>query len=308
MDWLGWIVVAAVVAALYVPAMAAVMALAMWWLFTPGRVNWAGPRKDDPFELGYRGDPKTGLGLDFETVSVPTELGPAEGWFVPARGGTLWAIYVHGVGGLRENGFRQLSVLNEAGIPTLMIGYRNDAWGPKGKRPFYSFGLDEWRDLEAAVSWARGRGAERIVLVAESMGAGIAGQFLMRSDEAGQVVALVLDSPALDFDAVLQGFARWFPLRSLIVPLGYGLARLLLPVDLETAVVAACVRDFRRPVFVAHGTGDPLVPVSVSRDLIAARRGETVYVETSAQHLRSWQVDRARYRSELLRFLAALGA
>jgi pimeloyl-ACP methyl ester carboxylesterase len=308
MDWTGWIIVGGVVVVLYVPAMATIMVLAMWWLFTPGRVNWAGPRQDDPFALGYRGDPKSGLGLDFETVKVPTELGEEEAWLVPADSGSLWAIYVHGIGGLRENGFRQLSVLHEAGITTLMIGYRNDPWGPEGRRPFYSFGLDEWRDLEAAVQWAKGRGAERIILVAESMGAGVMGQFLMRSAEAGGVVALVLDSPALDFGAVLQGFAQWAPLREVIVPLGFRLARLTLPVDLRTAVVADVVRDFRGPVFVVHGTADLLVPVTVSRDLVAARGGSTTYLETNAQHLRSWQGDRQRYRGEMLAFLRALKA
>src|SRR5688572_8248969 len=98
MDWTGWIIAAVAIAVLYVPVGAGVIVLALWWLFTPGRVNWAGqPRGDDPFTLGYRGDPKAAFGFEFETVAVPTELGPAEGWLVPADGGSLWAIYVHGV-------------------------------------------------------------------------------------------------------------------------------------------------------------------------------------------------------------------
>jgi pimeloyl-ACP methyl ester carboxylesterase len=292
---------------LYLPVMAGLMVFAMWWSFTPGFVNWAGPHRKDPFALGYRGDPKTGLGLDFETVSIATELGPAEGWLVPADGGSLGAIYVHGIGGLRENGLRQLSVLHEAGIPTLMIGYRNDPWGPKGNRPFYSFGLDEWRDLEASVQWARNHGAERIILVAESMGAGITGQFLKQSPEAKRVIALVLDAPAIDFRAIVSRYAGWIPLGQLIVPFGYRLARALLPVDLETAIVANVVCDFPGPVFTAHGTSDLLVPLKVSRDLVAARApGTTVLVETKAQHLRSWHANREGYRTELLRFLEAL--
>lgn len=307
MNWTGWIIAAAAIAALYVPIMAAGFVFAMWWLFTPGFVNWAGPRRDDPFALGYRGDPWSGLGLEFEAVTVPTELGPAEGWLVPAGGGALWAIYVHGVGGLRENGFRQLSVLHEARIPTLMIGYRNDPWGPRGNPPFHGFGLTEWQDLEAAVTWAGGRGAERIVLVAESMGAAIAGQFLKRSAEADRIAALVFDAPALDYRVIARRFMRWLPLGNVILALGYRLARRVLPVDIETAVVADAVRDFPGPVFVAHGTSDPLVPVTISQEL-SARLRETVYVETDAMHLRSWQADRERYRRELLRFLGRLKA
>lgn len=308
MDGAGWIIAAAAVAVLYVPVMAGIMVLAQWVLFTPGWVNWAGPRRRDPYRNGFRGDPKTGLGLDFETVSIATDLGPAEGWLVPGTGAPLWAIYVHGVGGLRENGLRQLSVTNEAGLPTLMIGYRNDPWGPRGAPAFYGFGLNEWRDLEASIRWAGERGAERIVLIAESMGAGIAGQFLRRSPHAGRVVGLVLDSPALNFGAVVEGFARWAPLRQLFVPLGNWLARRLLPLDLGTAVVADVVGDFPGPLFLAHGTIDPLVPVRISRDLVAAREGETVYIETRGMHLMSWQADRERYRRELLAFLKRLAS
>ena len=276
---------------LYVPVMAAIMVFAMWWLFTPGLVNWAGPRRADPFALGYRGDPKTGLGLDFETVAVPTELGTGRGrGWCPAGGGPLWAIYVHGVGGLRENGFRQLSVLHEAGIPTLMIGYRNDPWGPKGEPPFYGFGLDEWRDLEAAVTWARAAGAERIVLVAESMGAGIAGQFLMRSAEAGRVAALVLDSPALDFAPSSSGFARWAA-----VPDGS---------SCRSAIGwrGPCCRSTSRqrssprwsatfPVRCSSRMEprDPLVPVTISRDLVRDAAGRDDLRRDERDALRSWQ-------------------
>jgi uncharacterized protein len=306
MDWTGWIIAALALAVLYVPVMAAVLVFAMWWLFTPGFVNWAGPRRDDPFALGYRGDPKTALGLDFETVMVPTEIGPAEGWLVPGGGKPLWAIYVHGVGGLRENGFRQLSVLHAAGITALMMGYRNDPWAPKGKPPFYGFGLTEWRDLEATVTWARDRGAARIILVAESMGAAIAGQFLMRSGEAERVAALVLDAPALDYRAIARSLTRWLPLGRVILALAHRLARRVLPVDVDAAVVSGVVRDFPGPAFVTHGIRDLLVPVTISRELVATRAGTTVYVETDAQHLRSWQADTPRYRGDLLRFLQSL--
>lgn len=307
MDWTGWIIAAVAIAVLYVPVGAALIVLTLWWLFTPGLVSWAGRRRDDPFALGYRGDPRAGLGLPFETVAVPTELGPAESWLVPASGGSLWAIYVHGVGGLRENGYRQLSVLHEAGLPTLLMGYRNDPWAPKGQPPFYSFGLTEWRDLEAAVTWARGRGAEEIVLVAESMGAAIAGQFLMRSGAARDVSALVLDAPALDYRMILRSFTRWLVFGGAIERLGLRWARVVLPADLGAAVVMDAVRDFPGPVFVVHGTADVLVPVGTSRELVAGRgAGRTEYVETRAHHLLSWQVDRGRYRTEMLAFLNGL--
>ena len=58
-------------------------------------------------------------------------------------------------------------------------------------------------DLDAAVSWMLARGAPSVILVGESMGGGIVGQFLMHSGEADKVVALALDAPALDFTEVV---------------------------------------------------------------------------------------------------------
>jgi fermentation-respiration switch protein FrsA (DUF1100 family) len=71
-------------------------------------------------------------------------------------------------------------------------------------------------------------------------------------------------------------------------------------------VVSGVVRDFPGPAFVTHGIRDLLVPVTISRELVATRAGTTVYVETDAQHLRSWQADTPRYRGDLLRFLQSL--
>src|SRR5690606_5973077 len=144
-------------------------------------------------------------------------------------------------------------------------------WGPPGTPPFFSFGLSEWRDVEAAVNWARGQGAERIVMVAESMGGGIAGQCLMHSAEAGAVEALVLDAPAVNTPAIVHSFTRRLPFGGAIEWLGFQLARAVLPVDPEAAVSADAVRDFPGPMFLAHGTADVLVPVDSSRALVAAR-------------------------------------
>src|SRR5205807_629431 len=49
-------------------------------------------------------DPKTALGLDYTEVMVPTELGPAPAWQIPATGPAqdTWVIAVHGQNGRRK--------------------------------------------------------------------------------------------------------------------------------------------------------------------------------------------------------------
>jgi uncharacterized protein len=108
---------------------------------------------DDPLALGYRGDPLTALGLPFQTVTLETPLGPAEAWLVPAAGPEVGrAIYVHGIAGAREDGYRALSAPARGGLvrPSHHLPQRpRSAPAPEGT---YGFGLTEWPDLEAAVA------------------------------------------------------------------------------------------------------------------------------------------------------------
>ena len=176
--------------------------------------------------------------MTFETVTYQTELGPAEAWVIPAEGEVrTWAIWVHGIGGIRENGYRLLQHLHDAGLPVLMITYRNDKGAPRSADGLHSFGLTEWPDLAAAVEWTRAHGAERVVIAAESMGAGITGQYLMRGGQHGLVAGLALDAPALDFPAVIHaGGARYrVPLSGYVANAGLWLSSLMRR-DLREAV------------------------------------------------------------------------
>lgn len=273
---------------------------------------FTGPPPEDPFALGFRGDPQAALGLAFETVTIGTPLGPAPGWLVPASGGPpgVGAIYVHGIAGARQDGYRHLSVLHAAGIPTLLITYRNDPDAPPTPDNRYRFGLTEWEDLDAAMRWMAGRGHGRIVLAAESMGGAIAAQFLARSTEAGRVVALVLDSPALDGPAVAANLAAALgvPAPWLFVPTALRLLALRGGPDLAEAVGLDAVARFPGPLFLAQGTADRLVPAPIADALLARRLGVTTHLRTTADHLQSWHAAPELYRAELRAFLARLPA
>ncbi len=282
-------------------------------LLTPGEIDWSGSRNPnpptDPLELNYRGDPKSAFGFDFQTVIYKTKLGDAEAWFVPADGSkTTWAIYVHGVGGIRENGYKQLVVLHEAKIPTLLITYRNDTGAPAASNHLYSFGITEWMDLDDAVTWAKSQGAKRIVLVAESMGGAIAGQFLRHSNQTGAIAALALDAPALDFGAAIAGklARRHLPLPSWLSALGALGIRLTNGTDLWAANSVKAVADIPFPLFIVHGTMDSLVPVSIADALVASRTAPTLYLRTQAEHLLSFKEDPARYKKTFLDFLNSI--
>ncbi len=263
-------------------------------------------RPSAPLAMGYRGDPGRALGLAFELVHVPTELGPAPAWFFPADDGNdLAALYVHGIAGARENGYRYLAPLRAAGIATLLISYRNDPGAPPSPDRIYAFGLTEWRDLEAAASVLGERGYRRLLLIGDSMGGAIIGQFLRRSASAGAVVAIALDSPALELRDVLARLAS-----SMWLPGGRGLAAIALPLlkasspyPLGEASVTEVLADFAGPLFLAHGTADRLVPIGSSDRLLRRRRGTTITLRTDADHLLSHAADPDAFERAFAGFL-----
>ena len=80
-----------------------------------------------------------------------------------------------------------------------MISYRNDEGAPRGDG-MAKFGIDEWEDLEAAIVYAKTRGAVDVILGAGSMGGAITlSLFEHGSAQAKSVRGVFLDSPARYF-------------------------------------------------------------------------------------------------------------
>lgn len=269
-------------------------------------ITTATPPKD-PLALGYRGTPMVALSLPFETVAVETALGPAEAWLVPAAGTEVGrAVYVHGIAGAREDGYRHLALLHEAGWTVLLISYRNDPGAPATSDGRYGFGLTEWPDLEAAILSVTGPDGPPVLVVADSMGGAILGQFLTQSAHAGLVKAVALDSPALSFSAVLEHLAT-DSRNPLPGPMAWAAVHILPQITdlaLNEAEVAPIFAAFPGPLFLAHGTADRIVPLAPSEALASARTAPTVTLWTGADHLGSYAEDPAAYRAAFSAFLA----
>lgn len=263
----------------------------------------------DPLALGYRGDPMQALSLPFQTVTLDTPLGPTEAWIVPAAGAEAGrAIYVHGIAGAREDGYRALSILHEAGWSVLLISYRNDPGAPATADGSYGFGLTEWPDLEAAVANMAPAETDRLLVVAESMGGAILGQFLKQSPLAPRVSGVALDSPALSFAAVIDHLAARGdkPLPGLVAWTARQILPFKSPLPLADAEVAATYAAFPGPMFLAHGSADGIVPIVTSQALAALRPETTTILWTRADHLGSYAEDPTAYRTAFSAFLTRL--
>jgi fermentation-respiration switch protein FrsA (DUF1100 family) len=276
---------------------------------TPQNSGWPAPAT--PADIGYVGDPHQAYGYTFENVTLTNDLGNFPAWLIPPaaqQAGAPWAIFVHGIGGRRENGYRFLPILHESGLAVLMASYRNDADAPADPSGIYAFGLTEWHDLHTAVRYAVDSGAPSVILVAESMGGAIVGQFLRQSDAAGTISAIVLDAPAVDFPAILtdQIGRMNLPLAAVLARGALLFSSLSKPVRLADAITTDEFAAFAGPIFLSHGFSDRVVPISSSEELVARRRHVIAFLRTNADHILSWKADPARYEAALAAFLNTL--
>jgi alpha/beta superfamily hydrolase len=88
---------------------------------------------------------------------------------------------VHGINSDREDDLRIVPILHASGLPALLITYREDVSAPPSPDGHHHMGLTEWRDLQAAASYALAHGAQRLVLVGYSMGGAVVSQFMENS-------------------------------------------------------------------------------------------------------------------------------
>jgi hypothetical protein len=221
-------------------------------------------------------------------------------------------ILVHGKGAKRTECLRIFPALVEQGYSTLTITYRNDEGLPLSPSGYYQFGADEWEDLEAAAEYALAAGASDLVLVGYSMGGAIAISFLYHSAVGDRVKGVILDSPALDFEALIDhGATRQIPggelLRNALTDLAMYVAAQRFGIDYRRMDHLARVEALSVPVLLFHGSSDTRVPVWLSDRLAEARRDIVEYeVFDGAIHVGAWNQDRERYEDAVRRFLAGV--
>jgi alpha-beta hydrolase superfamily lysophospholipase len=251
----------------------------------------------------YAGNPTQALGLPSTTVPIRGELGPMPAWLVPGRSRT-WAIVVHGINSTPQTGLRVVPALHRAGLPTLLITYREDLGAPSGPDGFHHMGLTEWRDLGAAARYALAHGARRLVLVGYSMGGAIVTQFMERSPLAPRVAGLVLDAPVLDWKDVLSFNATEMGFPALVAtPLEWAIGARI-DADWDSLDALRHPRDFHLPILLFHGGEDDIVPISDSDDFAALLpRWVTYYRVPRAGHTEAWNVDPGLYERRLGAFL-----
>jgi len=259
------------------------------------------------------------LGLEFSNVTVPTELGDAPAWLIPAAEPSgRWVIQVHGRGVRRHETLRAVPVFNAAGYSCLLVSYRNDGEAPPSADGRFGLGDTEWRDVEAAIDFAVGHGATQIVLMGWSMGGAIALQAATRARHDGRLTGIVLDSPVIDwadvvaYQALLLRLPRAVVRGALVVmgrPWGRMVTGLHLPIDFPRLDFVSRANDLSLPILILHSDDDGYVPSAPSRAL-AQRRPDIVTLVPFevARHTKLWNYDPAAWNAAILGWLGTLGS
>jgi uncharacterized protein len=172
------------------------------------------------------------------------------------------------------------------------------------------YGLAEWQDLAAAVQYALGHGAHRVLLVGYSMGGAVVASFLQRSPLVARVAGVVLDAPMLDFSrAVDLGASRQtlplvgLPLPQSLTDVAKWIASWRYGVDWRSLDYLQGAAKLQAPILLFHGTADTRVPVATS-DELARLAHDVTYVRLSgADHLDSWNLEPARYDQAVQAFV-----
>ena len=266
---------------------------------------------------GWYYDHPEQLHLPFTPELIGSTVGPCPAWLFPAGDGDTWVIQVHGRGTTRAECLRAVPVFHALGITSLVVSYRNDAEAPRSRSGTYALGATEWRDVDAAVGFARRRGARRIILMGWSMGGAIALQVSLNSPHGDAIAGLILESPVIDWRVVLNYQARAervpgavsrLAMEALQTEWASPLTRAGSAIRLDQLDVVARAPELRHPILILHSDDDGFVPSDASHDLVAARPDLVeMQVFEVARHTKLWNYDQERWSSSIGAWLSAQG-
>ncbi len=244
-------------------------------------------------------------------VVVVTETARQPAWLYAGNGkqASVWVIHVHGMLAGRDSALRSVHALDGTGFTSLVISYRGDGEA-EAERPVPSaLGQEEWRDLDAAIRFARAQGAERIAVVGWSLGATIALEALRRVNDRDAVDSLVLVSPAINwartirFGMTRQRVPQWLAdatikaLSTRVVARSLGLkSALTLPESIPTVSI---------PTLIIHSRGDATTPFAVSEAMSRSSPNVTLDEFPESPHAMEWNADPQRFRRSTSSWLSA---
>ncbi len=265
---------------------------------------------------GYYYSSPSELHLRWENLLIGSPAGPCPAWYFPASSKT-WVVQVHGRGATRAECLRAVPVLHAAGLPNLVVSYRNDGEAPRTKAGAYALGASEWRDVDAAIAYALRHGAERVILMGWSMGGAVSLQAAVTSGHRDRIAGIILESPVVDWRTVLRFQAKLARVRAPLPELAMGALQMPLtarlsgadaPIPFDRLDMVARADELTAPVLILHSDDDGFVPADSSHALQEARPDlVTMPRFTVARHTKLWNYDQVGWTTAITDWLEAQG-
>jgi fermentation-respiration switch protein FrsA (DUF1100 family) len=172
------------------------------------------------------------------------------GWWCPRKDADGALLYLHGnAGNLSHRHDIVTTLRDQLGVSVLIVDY--PGYGKSEGSPSES---GCYATAEAAYDWLTKQqkiAPEKVILFGKSMGGGVAVELASRRDHR----ALVLVKTFTSMPDVGAGLYWWLPVRWLMRNRFDSMSR-----------IGQC----KRPLFVAHGTSDSLIPFALGKELYEA--------------------------------------
>ncbi len=257
----------------------------------------------DDYAVGS--NPMEAFAIDYGEVRIPGMLGVNPAWLIPGERDT-WVILIHGEGlDERAQALRILPVIEDAGFPALIITYRNDSAAPDDGG-YYRWGLTEWQDVEAAMTYASNpsHGAENFILLGYGMGGDIAMMTLHNSDYTSDILGVAMDSPVFDLGAVVDKIAAERNIPGVVDGAAKTVARVRFGLEWSELNQMDRIDQFDVPMLLIQGTDDPVAPVETADAFADALPNLVTYERfDGAGRTEAWNIDAERYNAAVSEFL-----
>jgi uncharacterized protein len=205
-------------------------------------------------------------------------------WWIPAEGAQFTFLVFHGNAANIANRMALYHFLRDLPASILAVEYRG--YGRSEGRPSED-GL--YQDAEAAWEYAvhsRGISPNRIIAFGASMGTAVAVDLAAKRDVAG----IVLVAPFASSKAVARRVYQFLPGSGFVVRSKFD--------------TAAKLTRVRAPIFIAHCTGDPVLPFALGEEVYRLAPKPKIFLRVEGScHEEALLMAPEAYRAQLLSFL-----
>lgn len=210
-------------------------------------------------------------GLNYETVQFRSSVDdiPLVGWYIDSPGDKV-VLLMHGRDATMDDESLRLldlaKALTERSYDVFTFDFRGHGLSG-GLR--YSFGDQERRDVDGALTYLKSRGVKQVNVISFSMGAVTA---LNTAPDHPEMRAIVADAPFADFGMMVwDSLPQVSGLPSFFTPGIFAMAKVMYGMDFFNNKPANALATLgNRPVFLIHETGDPQIPTSHHEMLVKA--------------------------------------